>query len=277
MEVRSPLLGTRLLRIASHRPIKSALIGSPCAAFSRASFISLSRRRGGMAGYGTCATAHAGSWFSCGHPETRRPAPRKLAEGLKEAGFVEGQNVVFESRLASGKVDQLPALAAELILRRLSWIPFYVAGPPATHCEQRRRLRTIRSSSAWVRIPSRRALSRAFNGSDGDLTGFTDFNNQLMAKRIGPATPRAVLPNATVIGFLVNPTTMRPMRRTRSGGSGTAAASAGFGCCRRRRLCAGLAQSRGNWRAGVRRRPGELRRLELVALRATQHKVPDAI
>ena len=63
-------------------------------------------------------------------PGDTPPRTREFAQGLKEAGFVEGQNVVFESRFASGKVDQLPALAAELVRRRVD--AFYVAGPPAT-------------------------------------------------------------------------------------------------------------------------------------------------
>src|SRR5262249_57507433 len=63
-------------------------------------------------------------------PGDTPPRTREFAQGLKEAGFVEGQNVVFESRFASGKVDQLPALAAELVRRRVD--AFYVVGPPPT-------------------------------------------------------------------------------------------------------------------------------------------------
>src|SRR5262249_61971418 len=62
-------------------------------------------------------------------PGDTPPRTREFAQGLKESGFVEGQNVVFESRFASGKVDHLPALAAELVRRRGDAV--YVVGPPA--------------------------------------------------------------------------------------------------------------------------------------------------
>src|SRR5215471_16557329 len=128
------------------------------------------------------------------------PRSREFAQGLMEAGFVEGQNVVFESRFASGKVDQLPALAAELVRRRVDAL--YVAGPPAT-IAAKAATATIPIVFGMGEDPVKEGVVASLNRSDGNLTGFTDFNNQLMAKRFDLL--RQAVPNATVIGFLVNP------------------------------------------------------------------------
>ena len=133
-------------------------------------------------------------------PGDTPPRTREFAQGLKEAGFVEGQNVVFESRFASGKVDQLPALAAELVRRRVD--AFYVVGPPAT-IAAKAATATIPIVFGMGEDPVKEGVVASLNRSDGNLTGFTDFNNQLMAKRFDLL--RQAVPNATVIGFLVNP------------------------------------------------------------------------
>jgi putative ABC transport system substrate-binding protein len=147
------------------------------------------------------ATAHAGSWFSF-HVVTRRHAPRTsvFAQALNEAGFVEGQNVAFESRFASGKVDQLPALAAELVRRRVD--AFYVGGPSAT-VAAKAATATIPIVFGMGEDPVKEGVVASLSHPGGNATGFTDFNNQLMAKRLDLLSQ--AVPNATVIGFLVNP------------------------------------------------------------------------
>ena len=139
-------------------------------------------------------------FLSAWSPGDIAPRTREFAQGFKEAGFVEGQNVVFESRFASGKMDQLPALAAELVQRRVDAL--YVAGPPATLA--------AKSATATIPIvfgmgedPVKEGIVASLNRPGGNATGFTDFLNQLTAKRLDLL--RQAVPSATVIGFLVNP------------------------------------------------------------------------
>jgi putative tryptophan/tyrosine transport system substrate-binding protein len=61
-------------------------------------------------------------------PDSYRP--RTLRQALRDAGFVEGENVTIEYRWADNQLDRLPALAAELVQRRVAVIA--TGGPPAT-------------------------------------------------------------------------------------------------------------------------------------------------
>jgi putative ABC transport system substrate-binding protein len=139
-------------------------------------------------------------FLSAWSPGDLPPRTSVFAQALKEAGFVEGQNVAFESRFASYKVDQLPALAAELVRRRVD--AFYVGGPPAT-IAAKAATATIPIVFGMGEDPVKEGIVASLNRPGGNATGFTDFSNQLMAKRVDLL--RQAVPNATVIGFLVNP------------------------------------------------------------------------
>jgi putative ABC transport system substrate-binding protein len=139
-------------------------------------------------------------FLSMWSPGDTPPRTSVFAQALEEAGFVEGQNVAFESRFASGKVDQLPALAAELVRRRVD--AFYVGGPPAT-IAAKAATATIPIVFGMGEDPVKEGVVASLNRPGGNATGFTDFTNQLMAKRFDLL--RQAVPNATVIGFLVNP------------------------------------------------------------------------
>jgi putative ABC transport system substrate-binding protein len=123
-----------------------------------------------------------------------------FTQALADLGWTDGQNVALEIHFASGKLDRLPALADDLVRRRVDVIVAYglpaaVAAKAATD--------TVPIVFAIGEDPLNEGIVASLNRPGGNATGFTGFSNQLMAKRLD-LLHRAV-PRATVIGFLVNP------------------------------------------------------------------------
>jgi putative ABC transport system substrate-binding protein len=121
-------------------------------------------------------------------------------QGLNETGFVEGQNVAVEYRWADGKYDRLPALAADLIGRRVSVIcaallPAALAAKDATT--------TIPIVFVIGSDPTQSGLVTNLARPGGNITGVSGYGTPLVAKRL--ELLREVAPTATVIGMLVNP------------------------------------------------------------------------
>ena len=120
--------------------------------------------------------------------------------GLRDLGYVEGQNLAIEFRWAHGRVDRLPELAAELA--RLDVDLIVVAGTTATRAVQRA-TRTIPIVMAAVGDP----VSSRFVGSlarpGGNITGLTLFQNGLGQKRL--ALIKEAVPSATRVAVLRNP------------------------------------------------------------------------
>ena len=128
------------------------------------------------------------------------PLVAAFRQGLKETGYVEGQNLKIEYHAADGRYDLLPALAADLVRSRVAVI--FAAAVPATRAAQ--------AATATVPIvfvvggdPVREGLVTHLNRPEGNLTGATAFFGEVTGKRL--QLLRQTVPAASVIGVLVNP------------------------------------------------------------------------
>lgn len=129
---------------------------------------------------------------------------RELAavrKGLAEAGFVESKNVEIEYRSAEGNYDRLPALAAEFVRRPVTTI--IAIGGTISAVAAKEMTSIIPIVFANGGDPVKVGLVPSLNRPEGNITGVSFFVTTLGAKRL--ELLRELLPNATSIGYLVNP------------------------------------------------------------------------
>ena len=125
---------------------------------------------------------------------------RGLRQGLKEAGYVEGENVTIEYRWAEDRMDRLPLLAADLASRSVAAI---VTAGPASSFAGKAATTTIPIVFMTGNDPVELGLSVSLSRPSGNLTGISFFTAQLGAKRL--ELLRDLLPQVSRIGVLVNP------------------------------------------------------------------------
>ena len=130
-------------------------------------------------------------------PETYRL--RALRQGLKDAGFIEGENAAIESRWADGHYDRLLALAAELVGRRVAVIATTSSGAFAAKAATT----TIPIVFLVVEDPVRLGLVASLARPAGNATGINFFVGELVAKQLGLL--RELVPRALRIAVLINP------------------------------------------------------------------------
>ena len=144
-----------------------------------------------------------------------------VRQGLKEAGYIEGRNVAIKYRSASGRIDQLPALAAELASDRVAVI---ITITPAAALAARSATATIPIVFATGADPVDLGLVASLNRPGGNVTGVSFVVNALAAKRL--ELLRELVPRATAIGFLVNAT--NPTSPSQTSDAQVAAATLGL-------------------------------------------------
>jgi ABC-type uncharacterized transport system substrate-binding protein len=125
---------------------------------------------------------------------------RGFREGLKDTGYVEGENVAIVYRLAENRDDRLPELAADLVRRRVAVIA--TAGSPSTFAAQAA-TKTIPVVFLVGDDPVRLGLVTSLSRPGGNMTGINILSAELAAKRL--ELLRGLLPKLVRIAVLVNP------------------------------------------------------------------------
>ena len=172
------------------------------------------RRREFITGIGAAITSSLGArahaqqpavpvigFINSASPNAMAPYVATFLQGLKDFGYVEGQNLAIEYRWAEGQYDRLPALAAELVRRPV----FVIVATGGTVSA-----RAVKAATATIPIvfttaeePVAAGLVASLNRPGGNLTGVTFIGAMLRAKNL--ELLHELVPAAAVVGVLVNP------------------------------------------------------------------------
>jgi ABC-type uncharacterized transport system substrate-binding protein len=214
-------------------------------------------------------------WLSPKSPDNYTDRLRAFRLGLKDTGYVEGENVTVEYRWAENQLDRLPELAAELVRRRVGAIAAPGGVAPAF---------AAKAATATIPIvfmvgddPVKLGLVTNLARPGGNLTGLNFFASELASKRL--QLLRELVPAATRVAVLVNPNNPNaeaPLREVAAAGSAIGMEIVAFNASSSREIDAAFASF-------VRERPDALfvdsgpfftaRRVQLVQL-AARHAIP---
>src|SRR5215469_10565396 len=139
-----------------------------------------------------------------------QPYLAAFRQGLSETGYVEGQNVLIEHRWMEDQYNRLPDLAADLISHHVNVIVTLFNAPA---------VRAAKAASSTIPIvfsvgddPVKLGLVSSLSRPSGNATGINFFSSEVTAKRLGLL--HELLPKASRIGVLVNPTNAEITERT---------------------------------------------------------------
>jgi putative ABC transport system substrate-binding protein len=161
---------------------------------------------GAAAGWPLAARAQQPAMPVIGFLNSASPQPFEnyvagFRAGLKETGYVDGQNVVIEFRWAEGHYDQLPGMAADLVRRKVA-VLVSTGGTPS--------VMAAKAATTTVPIvftiggdPVRFGIVTSLSRPGGNMTGVNMLATQMETKRLGLL--RALVPKAELIAILLNP------------------------------------------------------------------------
>src|SRR4029453_7392467 len=140
-------------------------------------------------------------FLNSGSPDTFAHLVRAFLQGLKEAGYVDGQNVAIEYRWGNGQYDLLPALVEHLVRRRVSVI---AATSTPANLVAKAATTTIPIVFTTGGDPVQLRLVASLTRPGGNVTGVTQMKPEVAPKRGELA--HALVPQESVFGLLINPT-----------------------------------------------------------------------
>jgi len=143
-------------------------------------------------------------WLESGSKQLSPYASAGFRQGLNEMGYVEGRNVAIEYRWADGQNDRLPELAADLVRRPVA----VIFATETTNSAQAAKAATATIPIVFITggDPVKLGLVASLPRPGGNLTGVTTYTGVLVAKRL--ELLRELVPQATMMGFLTNPTNL---------------------------------------------------------------------
>lgn len=124
-----------------------------------------------------------------------------LLQGLREHGYVEGQNIVIEYRFSGDRDDRLPALAAELVALKVQLI--VVSGTPATFAAKKATSTIPLVMGGLAANPVETGLVSSLGRPGGNITGMTLMTSQLAGKRL--ELLKAIVPGLSLVAVFWNP------------------------------------------------------------------------
>jgi putative tryptophan/tyrosine transport system substrate-binding protein len=149
-------------------------------------------------------------WLSSLSPEGGKPNLAAFRKALADAGYVEGQNVQIEYRWANGNYDQLPAMAADLVGRRVALIVTSGGEPAAFAAKGATAIPTVMVMGG---DPVKEGLVVSLNRPGANVTGATVYAYNMESKRLGLL--HEAVPAAKTIAILVNPASPAAESQTR--------------------------------------------------------------
>ena len=122
-------------------------------------------------------------------------------QGLRDSGYVEGENISIEYRWANGEYDRLPGLASDLLLRKV--LVLVAVGGDSSALAAKQATSTVPIVFGTGSDPIKAGLIASFNRPGGNATGYALLTNQMEPKRIGLL--HELVPNVSLLGALINP------------------------------------------------------------------------